>query len=67
MVKRIHKHLNKEFNIYPLIITKFRSGLAKLVEKGMKEYKVSTVSLESLDYFFTGEGQRIIDKYANKK
>lgn len=67
MVKRVHKHMTKEYSLYGAIIVKLKQGLQRQVEKAIKQLKVTTVSTEALDYFFSGEGNKIIEKYSTKK
>ncbi len=68
IAKRVNKHLAKEcFSIlYPLLINKFRVHISKMIEKVVKEQKVTIVSNEQLEYFMSEEGAKIISKYSKK-
>lgn len=55
MTKRIQKHLCKEYYIFPIIISKLKVALFKILEKGIKDYKVNSVTMEGLEHFYQGE------------
>ena len=56
MVKRIHKHLCKEHFLIQQVAEKLKLYLRKMLDKGIKELKITSVTLEQFDYFMEEEG-----------
>ena len=46
---------------------KFRLTISKMIEKGVKEQKVTSVSTEAFEYFMSEEGSKIVSKYSKKQ
>eukprot|EP00347_Sterkiella_histriomuscorum_P015361 403357305 len=66
MVKRIHKHLCKENFLLQVVVNKLKSNLKKMLDKGIKEYQITSANLEQFDYVLQEEGSKIIQKYSKK-
>ena len=53
-------------SLYPLIMTRFRVTISKMIEKAVKEHKITSVSCEQMEYFMSEEGAKIVSKYSKK-
>ena len=66
IARRVNKHLCKEHFLQNVVMTRVRSVLHKMIEKATKEHKITSVTLEQLDFFINEEGAKIMNKYAKK-
>ena len=46
IAKRVNKHLCKEYFLFTNVMAKVKVHLGKLIERGVKEFKVNTVNTE---------------------
>jgi hypothetical protein len=53
--------------VYHLVMHRFRLTIAKMIEKAVKEQKVTSVSSEQFEYFMSEEGSKIVSKYSKKQ
>ena len=69
VAKRVNKHFCKELypSVYHLVMHRFRLIIAKMIEKAVKEQKVTSVSSEQFEYFMSEEGSKIVSKYSKKQ
>ncbi len=69
IAKRVNKHICKELfsTVYQMIMLKFRLTISKMIEKAVKEQKITSVSTEQFEYFMSEEGSKIINKYSKKQ
>lgn len=67
MVKRVNKHLCKEFYIYSQVVSRLKQTMQKMVKKAIKEVKITSPTQEQFEYFMNEEGQKIVSKYSIKK
>jgi hypothetical protein len=68
IAKRVNKHMGKETygSLYPMVMTRFRVSISKMIERAVKESKVTSVSCEQMEYFMSEEGAKIVTKYSKK-
>jgi hypothetical protein len=69
IAKRVNKHFCKELypSVYHLVMHRFRLTIAKMIEKAVKEQKITSVSSEQFEYFMGEEGSKIVSKYSKKQ
>ena len=69
IAKRVNKHFCKELYpfVYHLVMHRFRLTIAKMIEKAVKEQKITSVSSEQFEYFMGEEGSKIVSKYSKKQ
>jgi hypothetical protein len=70
LARRVNKHFCKDSTtypiIYPLLASRFRLVISKIIEKNVKDHKLSSVSCEILGNFMGDEGAKIVQKYSKK-
>lgn len=63
VIRRVNKHLCKDYFIFMPVMAKVRRYIAKMVEKAVKEFKITSVSNEQIEYFMSEEGNNLMAKY----
>ena len=66
IARRANKHLCKEYFLQSTVMARVRSVMHKTIEKAIKEHKVTSVTMEQVEYFMAEEGAKIMAKYAKK-
>lgn len=66
IARRVNKHLCKDYFLFVPVMSKVRGTMQKMIEKAIKEHKISSVTMEQVDNFMAEEGTKVTNKYSKK-